>query len=519
MVSDNLILKNINEYVNQKDINSLIVEFKKEIRKQNTQLFNVLQFFDSVTAQNILKQIHEERVIGLFVHNDIIIERYSNNFNTDLILESKFNIKKEILKMEKFLFDSLLTDTDILSEQWWKDWANKAVEFGKSAAKAIAAPYVAAYQGAKTAVNYVSDKLKSAVNYIKENGIGFIMESIRKALTSGVGTAIQVALAFTGVGNVVNWIVWGVMALYDGYQYFVNNAQGSLMNLIIDVLCLATSGTLGKVLGKFFGKATGKLGDVIKFLVKNAGSALKSVFSVISKGASTIGSWLGQAAKFMSEKMGIKWAGTVVGKISEFFKGLVKNLDDALKTGYDFAKKNIRQGKSNIIKGGIGIGQALTDWVLTPSVTKHLTPLLQKTGRFFGKDIFKFLKFDQAAIKALQEVTDDQIIKWTGKNLGKAKVKAIVKETEKLFRDDKILDALSYVDKQYGTDMADLFSLRLYGQKYQNALGKKWGAIDFGTDWLRARTGNPEEAKYGVSKNLASATATVTQDIANVAGI
>ena len=115
---------------------------------------------------------------------------------------------------------------------------------------------------------------------------------------SGVGTAIQIALSFTGPGTIVNEIAWGVMTLYDAYQYFVNSAPGSLATLIIDLICLLTAGTLGKALGKLVGTAgTSITGVLQKFMQTGVGQTIKPVLGVISGGASKLASWLSTSAR------------------------------------------------------------------------------------------------------------------------------------------------------------------------------------------------------------------------------
>ena len=64
------------------------------------------------------------------------------------------------------------------------------------------------------------------------------MEGLRSALFSLGGVAVQTILAFTGAGAIVNDVAWGILTLYDAYQYFTNGSTNSLFNLIIDIINL-----------------------------------------------------------------------------------------------------------------------------------------------------------------------------------------------------------------------------------------------------------------------------------------
>jgi hypothetical protein len=165
--------------------------------------------------------------------NQYLLEQFENHFDLNLLSESNFDHNEYVNKMfsffnystssksylnENILFSeiNLLNEMDLLSNAW-----------------------DATVNATKSAYNYVSNQLSNAINYVKKNGINLIMEQVRSALVSGAGAAIQTALGFTGVGNIGNAIAWGIMTLYDAYQYFINS--GSIMNFVVSVLSLVLS--------------------------------------------------------------------------------------------------------------------------------------------------------------------------------------------------------------------------------------------------------------------------------------
>jgi len=307
---ESFVPKRYREKKDSSSIPNLINQFIDELNFQKQVHLHSLSMIESHKRADYIKKYQNKYVVGLFSHNQVISETYLGNFK-NVITESEVSYSDQLDKFNNFLVKSLLFDNGIITEQWWNPQeyignvvstvSDAASSAYNSAAQTVGAAWdktkqVAgqAWDATKQAGAYVANQLASAVDYIKKNGLGVVFENLRKALMSMVGTAIQVALSFTGVGAIANEVAWGIMALYDAYQYFVNSAPGSLANLIIDLICLLTAGTLGKALGKLVGTVgtsitggitwvAGLLGKVVTFFKDMAAQLAALIAAPVAK--------------------------------------------------------------------------------------------------------------------------------------------------------------------------------------------------------------------------------------------
>jgi len=161
------------------------------------------------------------------------------------------------------------------------------------------------------------DKTKSAVSgavdYVKQKGIPWVMENLRAALFSWGGAAVQTLLATIGApfgGNIVLYVVWGAMLAYDVYEAI--QGRPNYVNLLIDIISIATFGVGGKIAVELFKK----LGIMSGAIVRNLGQLLNKI-SASSGGAwfartiKTVGSSLGSILSYLGK--GITYAGDKLG--------------------------------------------------------------------------------------------------------------------------------------------------------------------------------------------------------------
>lgn len=161
------------------------------------------------------------------------------------------------------------------------------------------------------------DKAKSAisgaVDYVKQKGIPWVMENLRAALFSWGGAAVQTLLATVGApfgGNIVLYVVWGAMLAYDIYEAI--QGRPNYVNLLIDIISIATFGAGGKIAVELFKK----LGVMSGAIVRNLGQLLNKI-SASSGGAwfartiKTVGSSLGSILSYLGK--GIAYAGDKLG--------------------------------------------------------------------------------------------------------------------------------------------------------------------------------------------------------------
>lgn len=441
----NIIKETLKDFVEEKEnsVEFLIEELVNELNFHKKFLTAHIQLKENfVNKLTYLEKYQKNLVEGLHEDSSIILEVYSQNFNRRIINESVYNFESEIDRFNQFIISSTLFNSGLLSEQIsggidivnkYTDTLNQAAQnaynTGKQTKQYVDKQNNLVYQNyTKPVVDKVTapvgemlDSTKkdliNAVNHIKKYGISQIMEGLRSALMSGVGTAIQIALSFTGVGAVVNDVAWGIMTLYDGYQYFVNGA--SLFNLIIDVICLVTAGTLGKFLGKWVGQAAGSIGDAFtKLLNSGAGSWLKPIVGKLAAAGSWIMGYLSKAAKFMTDKMGITWVANIVSKVGSFFSEMLK----------------IVEQKVAPIVGKV-LGKGVEKIAGSQFVAKYGGSMSTKLGTLGAAKITAY------TAKGIRNTTLD-----------------VIDKKLKEFKESTYDQILSFIDKNYGTQYADLYT-------------------------------------------------------------
>jgi hypothetical protein len=345
-------------------------------------------------------------------------------FDTVAISMQQINekdFKNETDKFNEFIYESFLNVFNSLVEQ--------KSEYG----------FDRTYGNANNAEKALAEKrklLNQAINHIKVNGVESVFEGLRNALLSGVGTAVQIALSFTGVGSIAVEIAWGLMTLYDGYQYFFNKKTGSLANLIIDLICLLTAGALGKVLSKFVGIAETSIKGVLgKFINGGLGNELKPIISSISSMSGKVSTWLSEASKFLNERMGIAWASKSMNSVTEILKSIGKDLSELL--------------------------------------GKNVTKVVSKLGnRYITLGINLANKFELPVIKKMASLTPNQTTQYIGKQISSGILKGVERYVEKNLKEKPTVDALEVLDNQFGTDIADLYVAVLTGKKLMGYRGK-----------------------------------------------
>ncbi len=461
---ENFLPKRYSEKTDTSSISSLMNQTIDELNFQKQVHLHYLSMCESVEKSTHLKKLQNNYVQGLFSGNVLIYETYRNNFR-NLINESNVDYSSEIDKFNNFLVKSLMLQNGLISEQLYNDFTNfmgdayntvagatqYAYDKGKQAANYVydkgaqAANYV--YDKGAQAANYAASQLQSAVNYIKKIGLEGIMEGLRKALMSYVGTAVQIALAFTQVGAIANEVAWGILTAYDAYQYFVNNKPGSLTNLIIDVICLLTAGTIGKALGKFVGMVGSSIGEILGRFMQSSGmsSILKPAVTAIANGATKLAGWLKPAVDFMKNKMGINWLGGIIEKVLAWFKNLIVGM--------------------NTWVGGKVAGALVRVGVTLPA------------------------RFEATILGQLAQKSEAELTKLAGEKLTQVQVKAAEKYANEYLKEKPTAEALAELDKQFGTKMGDAYAAYLSTTKLASHSSKlssgAYNLVDYQVDAIR----------------------------------
>lgn len=473
-------LGNIFEVKNKTDIQELISDFGKSLETQKRYLSAL---FTNLTVNEsfvILNNIKEDSVKNLFGQNKVVLENYYT-FYSSLLTEQPLNPISELDRFHKFLNESISIELDRINEQMWdyiKSAANQVGDYASQGASAV-------YDAGKKVVDTQLQMLNYATDYITKTGIGPFMESLRSALFSSVGTAIQIIVSLTGaatagIGPGIVTGIWCILGLYDLYQ-ITQGVDGAWANFIIDVICALTAGSLGGVLSKFVGTAGKSISEVIKNLMtKGMGPIITPVISVLKNSLSAVAGWFKWGGKFAKDKLGIGW---LLDKVAPAIQWMNKGVEDLIA----FIKPNQTVtpglvspiGKAGYLagKGVAGAGKLIAS--LVPSTTLRTANALAT-------------KMNPSAWGKLSSLTTQEIGLYAGQTLEQGTFKAIQKVMEEEFKEKPVNLALQYVDQNFGTAYSDAYLAYLGGKKmWKYQAGKLVSAVENTANTLKPNVNDP----------------------------
>lgn len=457
------------------------LEFLKEVHLHR------ISMLEGTNKNIYLRTVQNDYALGLFHNNSNLLERFSNEF-LDILSESIIDFKNELDKLNLFIVESLkislIEQPDSVMDRRANAIANATGIRSDAEYKKVDAVITQAQKSMTS-----SDSLIKAINYIKEKGLGYVMENIRAALFSGVGTAIQVALSFTGAGAIGLTIVWGIMGLYDLYQLTVNGNTSYLGNFIIDLICCITAGALAKPLASLAGKAFASVEAMMGTIMKSSvGTVVTKFLQVIETGLQSVIGFFSQAATFMKNKMGINWVGNLVSKIEPYYTKIV-----------DFIKSLRLPGRTRLATMQARSGFAKTASQLAPGIIRTSAALSRK----FSPEVFE-------KIALLSPI---EIGKYIGVQLEKTVLLAINKESKSRFKEQPTEDFLRWVDEAYGTAYGDIYLAYLNGKKMfnYNNKGKFTQIPELGAntirgefDYVGAKAADVQQGTAGVLRKVGS---------------
>ena len=248
-----------------------------------------------------------------------LMMEYEVKFGSSLLTESITNPTKIIVETWEWIKEQVIileTTYNPFNKSFWSK--SNAKQIGSnvvSGAKSVGNAVVSGAKAVGNAILHPIDTIKKGFNWIKEHGLGALMEKIRDFLYGGVGVAIQIFLQFTGVGNVAVAIVWGAMLCYDLYKVFSGKANVSdiWMDILFDVLGIISGGAVKalQVAMKAVGITKGmSMAKGVQQLAANPST--KGFMATIGKGISTVFGWIKKAGTWLAEKLNIKWIGRVM---------------------------------------------------------------------------------------------------------------------------------------------------------------------------------------------------------------
>ena len=400
----NYLVKNIelNDSENQ------LHKFKKELLFQykiHELRLNMFEY-DS-EKENYLNSI-KRTYTPYFKKNNTIISEYYLNFKSNLIVESLLTVNEKLKKYFNFISSSFLFEFEVITkpqyfnllgnlnnnllvEYGWDDFTSDAASVGNSVVNT-----------AKAGAKAIGNKINQAWNYVKTKGIEFIMNGIRAALDSGVGTAVQTFLSFTGVGNIATAVVWGVMALYDLYMYIKGNVKSPL-NLILSVLGAISTGSLSPLLKSYKAGLSGNMSQIFTKLFAKL-PVLKNWVTKIASGAGWLVNKMKDGAAFASKFLGITWLNPIVASGAKWISEIVKNMSGVMVLAKNTVKKVIKLLGSKM-------GTKVSEYLLTAAGKKMANTLSKATVQTINKEL---------VVGKLKDSGADEVYAYVDKKYGKA---------------------------------------------------------------------------------------------------
>jgi hypothetical protein len=283
-----------------------------------------------------------------------IINEWERKFGKDMFILTENTDKYIVEKKINNSFDYL---KEVLNEQWWnpasKDFVvyKGAQNLGKVAYNTVkgAGNWLADQGrqiGEKGVLGYIGDKATKLYNYVSsgiasawkgvKSGFTCIMEGIKSLLFSVGGMVLSTGLSLIPVvGNVANAVLYGALLIWEIYKmmsgkYEQGPYQWSSMDIIFAMLSMipfmaplvktARTALVGVKTFAQLGKLAAKGGI--------AGQIVKG----LSKGINTVVGLVGQASKFIGEKLGIKWLANWGTKTADKLKSIVDDMAGAAGT-------------------------------------------------------------------------------------------------------------------------------------------------------------------------------------------
>ena len=320
---------------------------------------------------------------------------------------SKTAPKKKAPAKEKSLIDQGL------------DFAGKVVDKGTELVKKgveVVSPYITKVLDSQFAyfipglsavkLGYDAKKVYDNWEKIKKMTLEDWVEVFRNFLNGSVGIAIQIVLALTGKGHVINLIAWGLLFQYDWYYQGLMKGNFNWYNILTSLIGLIGTGAAAGVTSG--AKAVLSSIKTVDALVPALAKAAPKTPSITTKllptlekittlGATIIGkvtnalNWLVSKIPLIGKLVkplqnGIKSINTLISKITDgiktyFKKGAGQNLQVGSHAHFDLpslAKKLTALGDKTITKKVVG---KVTKIIYKVLVGDTLQKILNKYGK------------------------------------------------------------------------------------------------------------------------------------------
>ena len=405
---------------NSQSITKYINIIDHSLSMQETSILKQMdRMIDFNAKLKFLEFVENNYMQTFFKTNRVVLHEFKTNYVTKILNESTINLSDRVSTYFNFIRKSLLFETWLINinvyakhqlneKGVWdsiKSGANAVLDTANNAVNAVGnAATAVVKKGAAVAKGIWNKVMQSELTWfvpglniaklgyevqqnwekIKKMTLSDWIEEFRGFLNSGTGIAIQILLALTGGGNIVNMIAWGLLLAYD--VGFAGVAQGNWnwFNIITSAIGILGSGAAAIVF-KPYKSLLGTIKSIEAFVpgLKRTPTVWKSV-----------GGWISKI---------VQGGGTIVSKITSSIAWLIQKIP-GLKTVLAPLNKGIAWVKNmfDIWANGIAGSQiAGVAGVVASPLVKGATAYVKGGGvQNIGK-LHNYLKSPTSAIKGL----------------------------------------------------------------------------------------------------------------------
>lgn len=363
-----------------------------------------------------LNNVMEEYILDFFPKNTFIQESFDKKFTYNLLYESHninyrklfefFDFFKKSILLEcgivtKRNFDKIVLEQNFLNSvvsgaknlgnkvvSGVKNVVKKGVEIGKKVVSTVS-PYIQKFFDSEFAywvpgvapfkAGYDLVKLYQNWDKIKKMTFEDWVEAFRSFVNGVSGVAIQIVLALTGVGNIANWIVNGLLLIYDVCYQGIAKGNWNWYNILTSAIALLATGAAAALL---------KPAKAILQGVKSAGqiglklAGAPTVFAKIAPYIKSMGTGMGKIIGWVSKSFSVFTTKfPMIGRFLKPLKGGISKikgfLDEVVNGCQTYFNKGVLQNAPTVknVKGALA-GHAHFD---TASIAKKLLATGDKT--------------------------------------------------------------------------------------------------------------------------------------------
>lgn len=334
--------KNLGSSTEQVLILKYIDTIDSSLKMQESAISKQLNLYTSMQDKiKFLEFVEQNYMQTFFKTNQAVLQEFKQSYAINILNESAISLTERIAKYFNFVRNSILFEnnlfefdiyTDRLNEQGVLDRIKSA---GAAALDTVKTGVKKFGQAATNVVKKGAQVVKGVWNKVMQSDVAWFIpglniakvgyevqknwdkikkmtlsdwvEEFRNFLNGAAGIAIQIVLALTGAGNLINMIAWGVILVYDvAYQGF-GQGKWNLYNIITSAIGILGSGaaaSLFKPAQKILSSVK-SIDAVVPALTKfpNIWKSVGGVFTKIANGGGVIVGKIGNVLKWIISKI------------------------------------------------------------------------------------------------------------------------------------------------------------------------------------------------------------------------